>query len=617
MPPLLFTKADQMIQKQEDSFFGGIVKALGLVFGDIGTSPIYTLTVVFAMTKPTAANVYGILSLIFWTMTILVTAEYAWLAMSLGRKGQGGEIVLREIIIKLFKKGRILAFAGFLSFLGVSLLLGDGVITPAISILSAVEGLLLIPSLAATKQSVLVVIAALIAFTLFFFQSRGTDKVARIFGPIMVVYFGSLLVSGLFSIAATPEIVSAINPWHALEFFRQNGFAGYIVLSEVILCSTGGEALYADMGHLGKKPIIRAWYFVFAALYLNYLGQGAFILRNPEAKNILFAMLQSQSAMLYIPFLLLAIMATIIASQSIISGVFSIVYQGITTRLMPLFKVDYTSSRIQSQIYIGAVNWTLMVAVIFVMFFFQKSGNLAAAYGMAVTGSMTITAIMMIMVFSKTTKKWKVPIVVIIALLDIVYFTSTFSKFPNGAYWSIILASIPFATILIWTNGQRSLYKALRPLDMDIFMLSYEQIYAKNKNIPGTSLFFLKGLDVIPPYIVHCVIRSNIIYERNVFISIVRTDEPFDVICHHKKNVGTGLEFFEVNAGYMEVLEIEKLLKTHGISEKVIFYGIEDIETKNPVWKVFALIKKLTPNFVQFNKLPAAKLQGVVTRVEM
>jgi KUP system potassium uptake protein len=606
-----------MINKHEDSYWGGIVKALGLVFGDIGTSPIYTLTVVFAMTKPTEANVYGILSLVFWTMTILVTAEYAWLAMSLGRKGQGGEIVLREIIIKLFKKGRVLAFAGFLSFLGVSLLLGDGVITPAISILSAVEGLLLIPSLAATKQSVLVLIAACIAFTLFFFQNKGTDKVALVFGPIMVVYFGSLLVSGLVSISATPGIVSAINPWHALEFFRQNGFAGYIVLSEVILCSTGGEALYADMGHLGKKPIIRAWYFVFAALYLNYLGQGAFILRNPEAKNILFAMIQSQSALLYIPFLILTIMATIIASQSIISGVFSIVYQGITTRLMPLFKVDYTSSKIQSQIYIGAVNWTLMVAVIFVMFFFQKSGNLAAAYGMAVTGSMTITSIMMIMVFSKTTKSWKVPIVVVIALIDIVYFTSTFSKFPHGAYWSLILASIPFATIMIWTKGQRSLYLALRPLELDIFLLSYEQIFAKGKNIPGTALFFLKGLDVIPPYIIHCVIRSNIIYERNIFISIIRTDEPFDVVCHHKKDVGTGLEFFAINAGYMEVLDIEHLLKAHGISEKVIFYGIEDIETKNPFWKVFSLIKKLTPNFVQFNRLPAAKLQGVVTRVEM
>jgi len=606
-----------MINKHEDSFWGGIVKALGLVFGDIGTSPIYTLTVVFALTKPTVANVYGILSLGFWTMTILVTAEYAWLAMSLGRKGQGGEIVLREIIIKLFKKGRILGFAGFLSFLGVSLLLGDGVITPAISILSAVEGMLLIPSLAATKQSVLVVIAALIACTLFYFQSRGTDKVAGIFGPIMVVYFAALLLSGVISIAGTPGIVTAINPWHAVEFFRQNGFAGYIVLSEVILCSTGGEALYADMGHLGRKPIIRAWYFVFVALYLNYLGQGAFILRNPEAKNILFAMIQSQSAMLYIPFLILTIMATIIASQAIISGVFSIVYQGITTRMMPLLKVDYTSSSIQSQIYIGAVNWILMVAVIFVMFFFQKSGNLAAAYGMAVTGSMTITAIMMIMVFSKTTKRWKVPIVIGIALIDLVYFTSTFSKLPHGAYWSLILASIPFMVIMIWTKGQRTLYKALRPLDIETFLISYEQIFLKSRNIPGTALFFTKEWCVVPPYVIHCIIRSNIIYERNVFISINRTDEPFEVTTELRPGIGPGLDSFEINAGYMEIIDIEKLLKENGITEKVIFYGIEDIATNNPVWRIFSTIKKLTPNFVQFNKLPASKLQGVVTRVEM
>jgi KUP system potassium uptake protein len=606
-----------MQQHHEEGFWGGIVKALGLVFGDIGTSPIYTLTIVFTLTRPTLENVYGILSLVFWTMSILVTVQYTWLAMSLGRKGQGGEIVLREILIKLLKKGRMLAFAGFLSFLGVSLLLGDGVITPAISILSAVEGLLLIPALSGMKQWLLVGIAALIACTLFFFQSRGTDKVAGIFGPIMAIYFMTLLVSGLGSIAEMPGILKAVSPHYAFEFLYHNGFAGYIVLSEVILCSTGGEALYADMGHLGRKPIVRAWYFVFFALYLNYLGQGAFIAQHPETKNILFSMVKHQAPLLYIPFLCLTIMATIIASQAIISGVFSIVYQGITTRLMPLFKVDYTSTHIQSQIYIGAINWALMIAVIFVMFFFQKSENLAAAYGMAVTGSMTITATMMIIIFSKTMKKWKVPIVVLVALLDLVYFVSTFSKIPHGAYWSIILAAVPFVTIMIWTKGQRALYQALKPLDLEVFTLSYEQIYAKGRNIPGTALFFVRGLDVIPPYLVHCVIRSNIIYERNVMISIVRTDEPFGVECQHTTGMASGLEGFEVQAGYMEVLDIEGLIHAHGITEKVIFYGIEDITTLNPIWKVFAVIKKLTPNFVQFNKLPAARLQGVVTRVEM
>ena len=607
----------QMTHKHEDSFWGGIVKALGLVFGDIGTSPIYTLTIVFAMTKPTMANVYGILSLVFWTMTILVTVQYTWLAMSLGRKGQGGEIVLREILIRMLKKGRLLAFAGFLSFLGVSLLLGDGVITPAISILSAVEGMLLIPAFSGMQQGVLVGIAALIACTLFFFQSRGTDKVAGIFGPVMAVYFGSLLVSGVVSIGSMPDILQAVSPHYAFEFLYHNGLAGYIVLSEVILCSTGGEALYADMGHLGRKPIVRAWYFVFVALYLNYLGQGAFILETGQTKNILFAMINHQAPVLYIPFLLLTIMATIIASQAIISGVFSIVYQGITTRLMPLMKVDYTSSHIQSQIYIGAVNWGLMVAVIFVMFFFQKSENLAAAYGMAVTGSMSITAIMMIIIYSRTMKKWKVPIVVVVALLDLIYFVSTFSKLPHGAYWSIILAAIPFITIMVWTKGQAALYRALKPLDLETFMISYQQIYGKGKNIPGTGLFFVRGLDVIPPYLVHCVIRSNIIYERNVLISIVRTEDPYGIESVHTPEMGPGLEGFEIQAGYMQVIEIEKIIREHGIQEKVIFYGIEDIATANPIWKLFSVIKRLTPNFVQFNKLPAAKLQGVVTRVEM
>lgn len=600
-----------------DSFLGGIVKSMGLVFGDIGTSPIYTLTVIFALTKPTEANVFGILSMVVWTLVILVTVEYAWLAMSLGRKGEGGTIVLKEILIRLLKPGRQIAFVGFLSFVGVSLLLGDGVITPAISILSAVEGLVLIPGLESMRQGALILIAALIAVVLFVFQFKGTDKVAAAFGPLMVIWFGALTVSGLVSIATFPKILAAVSPHYAINFFRDNGISAFFVLSEVILCATGGEALYADMGHLGRRPIIRAWYFVFVALVINYLGQGAFALQHGDAKNFLFNMVQGQSQLLYIPLLILTILATVIASQALISGVFSIVYQGITTRIMPLMKVDYTSSHLKSQIYIGSVNWFLMLLVIFIMLIFRKSENLAAAYGLAVTGTMTITGIMMTIIFAHTTKKWKVPIAVAVTIVDVVFLISNLNKLPHGGYWSIILASVPFATILIWTKGQQALYRALKPLDMETFLLSYEQIYAKGKNITGTGLFFTREWNVIPPYVVHCIIRSNIIYERNIFISIVRTDEPFGVKSELKTGFGPGLDAFEIKAGYMEVIDIEKLLKKHDIQEKVIFYGIEDIATMNPVWRVFSVIKKLTPNFVQFNKLPASKLQGVVTRVEM
>ncbi len=606
-----------MIAEGGESFTKGVVKSLGLVFGDIGTSPIYTLSVVFALTKPTEGNIAGILSLIVWTLCILVTVEYAWLAMGLGRKGEGGTIVLKEILTRLLKPGRQAAFVVFLSYLGVSLLLGDGVITPAISILSAVEGMHLIPGLEDVGQGAVILIAAVIAVLLFIFQSRGTDRVAATFGPLMILWFLALAVSGIVSIWQFPPILKSLSPHYGVMFILENGLSGFFILSEVILCATGGEALYADMGHLGRKPIRRAWYFVFAALVINYLGQGAFIMNHPNAKSILFGMVKWEAPSLYVPFLVLTIIATVIASQALISGVFSIVYQGITTRIMPLLKVDYTSTQLKSQIFIGAINWMLMAAVLFILFIFRESQNLAAAYGLAVTGTMTITGIMMIMIFSRTTKRWKVPFAVLVTLVDLVFLGACLNKFHLGGYWSLIIALIPMTTILVWTKGQRALYRALRPLDLDTFLLSYSQIYGTGKNIPGTGIFFTKEISVVPPYIVHCIVRSNIIYERNVFVSIIRTDEPFGVRTRLLRDIGPGLDGFEVRAGYMEVIDLEKQLKKYGIQEKVIFYGIEDISSPNPAWKLFSAIKKQTPNFVQFYNLPASKLQGVVTRVEM
>ena len=601
-----------------DSFWGGVVRSMGIVFGDIGTSPIYTLTVVFALSPRTQDSVLGILSLVVWTLLILVTAEYAWLAMSLSYKGQGGEIMLREILKKVLKPGRKLAFAGFLAFIGVSLLLGDGVITPAITLLSAVEGILLVPGLENVRLEILILIAITIAVVLFTFQSRGVDKVAGVFGPVMLIWFVCLAATGLASIVTMPGVLKAVNPYYAFKFLSENGLAGFFVLSEVILCATGGEALYADMGHLGKKPILHAWYFVFAALLLNYMGQGVFAMTHPEVKYLLFGMVQHQASWLYIPFLVLTVVATIIASQAIISGTFSVVYQGITTRIMPLMKVAYTSSEIKSQIHIPVVNWTLMCAVIFMILIFQKSENLAAAYGMAVTGSMTITGLMMILIFSQIKKmKWKLPVAVIVTGIAFTYFISTLSKLPHGAYWSLILAAVPLTLMLIWTRGQKRLYKSLRPLDWETFVISYEQIYAKGRNITGTALYFCRGYQMISPYIVHSIFRSNIIYERNILISINRTDEPFGVKIHIKPDLASGLEALEVEAGYREILDLEGLIKEQGIQEKVIFYGVEDIVTRNPVWRIFSLIKRITPNFVQFSKLPPSRLQGIVTRVEM
>lgn len=595
----------------------GTIKSLGLVFGDIGTSPIYTFTVIFLILKPTEQNVVGVLSLIFWTLILLVTVQYAWLAMSLGKRGEGGTIVLREILVPLLKSSRAVSFVTLLSFIGISLIIGDGVITPAISILSAVEGMLLIPGFEGTPQSTLIFIAGAIAFILFSFQKKGTEKVAGAFGPIMVIWFAALTVSGLASLSHMPAVIKAVNPYHALTFLVHNGITGFFVLSEVILCATGGEALYADMGHLGRAPIVKAWNFVLIALALNYLGQGSFLIMHPEAKNVLFEMVYHQAQWLYIPFLVLSIMATVIASQAMISGMFSIVYQGITTRIMPMFKVDYTSEERHSQIYIGFVNWFLLFAVLFIMHEFRKSSNLAAAYGLAVTGTMTLTGIMMTWIYSLRGKYGRTLVSILVTLVSATYLLSNTYKIPHGGYWSLIIAAIPFSTIMLYRTGQRKLYYSLQPLPVDVFLLSYNQIYRAVNRISGTALYFSRDAKEIPPYIVHTMFKNNIMYEDNIIVSIVKREDPFGITGFFKEELAPGLRTFEVQMGYMEVPDVEDILREAGVSEKTIFYGVEEIIPSNIIWQIFSVMKRLTPNIVQFYKLPANKLHGVVTRVEM
>ena len=372
----------------------GVVKSMGLVFGDIGTSPIYALTAIFFIIPPTPENVLGMLSLILWTLTMLVTVQYTYLAMHLGRKGEGGTIVLREILLPMLKSRTQIAFVSLLAIIGIALFIGDGVITPAISMLSAVEGITLIPGLEQTSQVTLMIIAGLIAIGLFSIQARGSERVAWTFGPVMVLWFAALAGAGLVAIMAAPQVLFAVNPLYGINYLTSHGLEGFLILSSVILVATGGEALYADMGHLGREPIVTAWYIVFVALAVNYLGQGAFIMTHPGAHNILFEMVFSLFEILYIPFLLLSIAATIIASQAMISGIFSIVYQGITTRIMPLLRIEYTSPQLRSQIYIDIVNWALLIAVLFIIVIFRSSANLTHAYGLAVCGTMVITAIL-------------------------------------------------------------------------------------------------------------------------------------------------------------------------------------------------------------------------------
>jgi KUP system potassium uptake protein len=587
------------------------------VFGDIGTSPIYALTAIFFIIRPTPENVLGMLSLILWTMTMLVTVQYTYLAMHLGTKGEGGTIVLREILLPMLKSRTQVAFVSLLAIIGIALFIGDAVITPAISMLSAVEGIVLIPGFENTPQTILMIIAGLIAIGLFSIQARGSERVAWSFGPVMLIWFASLLGTGLVAIMAAPQVVYAVNPMYGIHYLTSHGLEGFLILSSVILVATGGEALYADMGHMGREPIVRAWHIVFVALAVNYLGQGAFILTHPDAHNILFEMVFSQSVVLYIPFLILSIAATVIASQAMISGIFSIVYQGITTRIMPLLRIDFTSPQLRSQIYIDIMNWALLIAVLFIIVIFRTSANLTHAYGLAVCGTMVITAIMVTWILILRGQIVKSLVAVIILGITVTFLIANLDKIPYGGYWSLVIAAIPFSIILIYVNGQKKLAEALSPVPLDDFLPKFNEAYTSMNRISGTALFFARDFRNIPQYIPRIMFNNRIIYDDNIIVSITRTEEPFGITWGVTREVTKGFSIFEIYAGYMEFINIGEILKEAEIDESTIFYGIEDIVTTHVIWRIFGAIKRLSPSLLQFYKLPPDKIHGVVTRVEM
>ena len=595
----------------------GVVKSMGLVFGDIGTSPIYALTAIFFLIPPTPQNIMGILSLILWTLTTLVTIQYTYLAMHLGKKGEGGTIVLKEILLPLLKSGNQIAFVSLLAIVGIALFIGDSVITPAISMLSAVEGITLIPGFENTPQILLMLIAGIIAIGLFAIQAKGSERVAWAFGPVMVIWFTALAGAGLIAIWSAPQVLLAINPMYGINYLITHGLEGFLILSSVILVATGGEALYADMGHLGREPIIKAWYIVFVALAVNYLGQGAFLMTHPDAHNILFEMIFSQFKILYIPFLFLSIIATIIASQAMISGIFSIVYQGITTRILPLLRIDYTSPQLRSQIYIDIVNWALLFAVLFVIAIFKSSNNLTHAYGLAVSGTMAITAILVLWILILRGEIVKSLIAVTILVITVVFLLANFHKIPYGGYWSLLIAFIPFCIIMIYVSGQKKLAATLSPIPLDDFLLKFNDVYNSVNRISGTALYFARDFRRLPQYVSRIMFTNTIVYDDNIIVSIIRTEQPFGVTWGFTREITKGFSIFEIYLGYMEIVDIGKILKEAEIDEKTIFYGMEDIITTHVVWRIFAAIKRLSPSVVQFYKLPSDKIHGVVTRIDM
>lgn len=596
--------------------FKEIIKSVGIVFGDIGTSPIYTISVIFALVPVSIANVMGVISLIIWTLILLVTVQYAWLAMNLSRKGEGGTIVLKEILTPLTTSAWQAGLVSFLAFLGISFFIGDGVITPAISVLSAVEGLSLIPGFQSLSQAFVMSIACCITIILFFIQSKGVEKISAAFGPIMLIWFLLLGSSGFTMVMHYPFLLNAINPWYGLRFLITHGAIGFLLLSKVILCATGAEALYADMGHLGRKPIIGAWGFVFFCLVLAYMGQGAFLLQYPLAQNVFYEMMLTQTGMFYVPVLILSILATVIASQAMVSGIFSIVYQGITTRIIPRMRVEYTSREIMSQIYIPFINWFLLIFVLLAIFNFKYSFNLASAYGLAASGTMTITAIMLSWIYVRRGNIGKASLAIMVTGVNVLFLLANLQKIPAGGYWSLLIALVPLTLIVVYTSGQRKLYGMLKPFTLAIFKKKYQTVAPKIKHIEGTAVWLSKTSDSIPPYIGYTMFTNTIMYENNIIVCVIPMETPFGVLADFEDDIAPGLRLYKIKVGYMEHVNIQSILTAADIHPKVVFYGMEEISSDNVIWKFFILIKKLAPSFVQFYGF-SYKLHGVVVRVKI
>jgi KUP system potassium uptake protein len=503
--------------------------ALGIVYGDIGTSPLYALRECFHGShpvSPTPENILGILSLIFWALTLVISLKYLLFLMRADNRGEGGILALLALLLpRHLLSPRLRSGLLLVGLFGAALLYGDGVITPAISVLSAVEGLKVA---APGHESFIIPATILILIALFRFQRRGTASVGSVFGPVMVVWFATLALLGIGGILRAPEVLAAVNPLHAVLFFRDNGRIAFLALGAVFLVVTGGEALYADMGHFGPRPIRLAWFFcVFPALLLNYFGQGALLLTRPGEATEPFYHLAPGWA-LY-PLVILATLATVIASQAIISGAFSLTRQAMQLGFSPRFRLVQTSSEEIGQIYIPAVNFGLMVTTIALVIGFGSSANLAGAYGVAVTTTMVITTILAFFLMMKRWR-WKLSAAGALAGLflsvDIPFFSANFLKISHGGWFPLAAGATVFTLMTTWRRGRQVLSKRLRE-----GMETLEEFIARHSADPpprvaGTAVFMTGTSSGIPPMLQHHLDHIHVLHEQVIILTVLTEDVP-------------------------------------------------------------------------------------------
>lgn len=609
--------------------------ALGVVFGDIGTSPLYALRECFTHNPSlglTEANILGILSLIFWTLVIIINVKYMWFVMRADNKGEGGILSLMALATAgtLEDSRRRIIFL-MMGIFGAALLFGDGIITPAITVLSAVEGL----QFATPVFSQYVVpITALIIFAIFMVQRFGTAKIGTVFGPIILVWFLAIAASGIGAILDNPHVLLALNPYYAFEFFLENGQLSLIILGTVVLVVTGGEALYADMGHFGKTPVRRAWFAIaFPCLVLNYLGQGAFLLKHPEGIQNPFYLMVPEWAQ--VGMVILATLAAIIASQALISGVFSLSRQAVQMGFAPRMQIIHTSSREIGQIYIPFINWLLMIGVLWLVFTFKSSSNLASAYGVAVTATMTITTILLYFV-ARHLWNWTRPktalMIGLFLLIDMAFLFPNLLKIESGGWVPLAVGAVIYLLMSTWRKGRRILANHLKERSISIEDFLQKITLNPPLRVPGSAIYMSGELWGVPVPLLHNLKHNKVLHETIALLTIRTVEVPF-VAKKERVQIDTlGSQFYRIVAdyGFMETPKIKHILEAcrekgipFSIQETTFVLGRETIlptgDPNLPVWreKIFAVMSRNAERPTAFFKIPPNQVIEVGIQVEM
>ena len=610
--------------------------ALGVVYGDIGTSPLYALRESFYGTHGiavTPGNVLGVLSLVFWSLVIVVTIKYHIVIIRADNKGEGGVLALMALVngsrlARGLTPRRVMIILGIF---GSALLYADGALTPAISVLSAVEGLeIAAPALA----SWVIPVTLVILIGLFLLQSGGTARIGAMFGPVMLVWFATIGVLGLSEITHQPGVLAALSPHHAVRFFAENVGRGFVVLGAVFLVVTGGEALYADLGHFGHRAIQMAWFGVaLPCLLLNYFGQGALLLRDPAAAVNPFYHLAPSWA-LY-PLIALATVATIIASQAVISGAFSLTRQAVQLGYSPRLRIEHTSSREIGQIYVPAVNWGLMGLTCALVLWFRTSSNIAGAYGVALSTLMLITTLMFY-VMSREVWRWSFARAALVSGLflwvDILFFGANMLKIRYGGWVPLVIAAAIFLLMTTWKRGREILAKRMLEKTVPLKMLLADLAAEPPTRVPGTAVFMYGTADHTPPALVHNLAHNKVLHEKVVFLTVVTEDvphvEPSERVTI--KRMGKGFHTVVARYGFMDDPDIEDVLgccraesldiRTEGTT---FFLGRETLVASDrpgmPEWReqLFAFMSRNALRATAFFKIPANQVFEVGTQVEL